>query len=1530
MARTIDERIVQMTFNNQEFERRANTTISTLGKLTGALNPNKLANSLNEITRYSNRFDLSGITTAVDTVNQRFRIFEEIATGALRRVGEIATNFVTGKIYALANSLTSMTDLQMFDQGYQKYNDLTASVQTLVNSTGKSVEEIDGYLKRLMWYSDETSFGFTDMSKALGTMVSSGGDIDKLIPMLMGIGNAVAYAGKGAAEFQRAIFNLNQSYSLGYLTTRDWYSLSNASADTKELKLQLLGAAVELDKISKKEATLENFSSLMSDKVFSRDVMEKAFGNFAKFTLLVEEAVKNGQFATAAEAMEALSGSTEKFAENAFIAGQSAKSFKEAVEATQDAVSSGWMQTFQLVFGDYNESKALWTDVTNTFWEIFASGAKRRNDILEVWKEQWKNFISVKNPDDQINPIDFDEWKRNSQYLTQTQALVGAISDAVLGIRNMISDVFRLVFPIHTILNEDGEEVEDYSIAAKKIFEIVESVRHAFIRLSEEGFDSKAAVAFRRNFMGILEVIKTIGVYAKSFVDNFVKPLKDMLKPVLDEVVQLWDNLGKIIINTAQGARKDLTPFETFLSNVLKILSPIINLLKNVLHWINQLISGVKNINIFDGIFTTIWKVVEFVSNSVQGAIPVFKTIGGLLKGVFENIKNGIQSFITQDGSNVAKIAEGGFLGYLAYGLYVAIKKLQGLDISGLLNKFSFQGLANSIKDVFQSVVDGINNLLGRGGSNIGTLKQMADALLELAAALVILSLADNEKLMKNLTGLAFALGQVVAVIWALNKMSFANKSGGTGAKGLKGFFENLGNGIKDLFRPNDFKIAMKAVKTLALVVLELSIALKILASIEPEALMNAVIALGVVLLELVGFIKLLSLASEGLDAGNIKAVGKSLTKLGFAMIELSLALKIMASMDGQELKRALISMGVALTEIAAFVIAVSRFTGEGTVAKLAALGPTMIGIGFALIEIAAAMKLLGTMDQASSDRALVSLLGALGTIMLFTLAISNFAKGGAVSFVAIAAGMLVMATAIGVFTIALSAMAAFGWDGLKEGLKVLAAMMGTLALSGVVLGVLSPLFLLAAVAMTAFGDALYVLSSAMLKAVTAFAAFQMIGSEFGVTIIKVLTDAFTAIIALIPSFIIGIVQAVIGVAGELINLVGTLINVVLTAINEQLPTIIQNIVTFVSSVLSGLISAIDEWAPLIFTLAFGLINTLITQLRENLPTLLENLMGLLIDAINGLAEVVRSGGGALGEALGNLAGALIEGIFGAIGGLLGGIGEGIVGAGKGLWEGISGIWSSLFSSDEQAEEQEDSGAKIVDNVTTGMDSNKKSAYDKADEIGNETAKKMEDAEEAKKSGVYTLDGLIEGLMDGDKLNEIFLAGKEAGKMYMKGYNSEMDQHSPSRKMEEEAGFTIAGLIRGFKQLDDVKKAGNNAGEAIYNSLVSSLSLANEIMDESLNPVITPVIDLSEIQANKDVMQGLFGSDLAYNGALSVQAKQLAIQNQNADSGPRNDIEITMNNTFSFDKVSDLDDTELNRIANKLANKINTILGNEL
>lgn len=1487
MSRTIDERIVQMTFNNQEFERRANTTISTLGKLTSALDPTKLTGSLLGLNKAANAVDFSGITDSLGGIQKGLNVFEEISIGVFRRIGDAIGTYLLGGFNKVKGIVDSLTSAQI-SQGFNKYNDLTSSVQTLVNSTGKSVDEIDAYLKRLMWYSDETSFGFTDMTKALGTMVSAGGDIDELIPMLMGVGNAVAYAGKGASEFQRVIYNLNQSYSTGALKTMDWRSIELAGADSKVLKEQLMAAAVNLKTINKEQAKLSNFSDLVSKGKFTREVMQQAFGAFAQMTLEAEKLVNSGAFDTASEAIDSLSGRFDEFAERAFRSAQEAKSFKEAIEATQDAVSSGWMQTFQLIFGDYNESKALWTDVTNTFWEMFASGAEKRNTILSEWKAIWDQM--VENPDDA--GISFSQWKEISPFLTQTQAVVSAISDLVLQIRDDIAGVWSYVFPMHTTLDETGNVVKDYARTARVIFNVVENIRNTLIDLTENGLQSDVAVALRASFRALLETIKTLSIYAKAFNDSFIKPLVEKLRPVVSEIANLFRNIANIINRTAVNARQDLSPFESFLTNILNLLSPAIDLIKNVLHWVNELLSGVKGVTIFDGVFKTIGSVVQFVTNAVQGSVPVLQTLSGLLTNVFDRIRNEFTKFLEGNGSNVSKIAEGGFLAYLAVGLATVIKKFKSFDLDGIVNKFTGGNLAKNVGDVFSAIKDGIDGLLGRGGGNTSALKSMADAIMELALALVVLSLVDSSKVESSLIALGGALTEAVIALAFLGQV-----------KGIK-------------------KTSLKALKALATAVLEISIALKIMSDMDPAALARSVLALGGVLLALAGFLAILGAISKQMQGSNVKSMAKVISKLGFALIEVALALKIMSSLDDVGLGTSLTAMGVALAEIAVFIAAVSKWTGKGTFLKLTALGPALIGVGFALIEIAAALRIMSKMDVTGSNTALVALFGAMATIAGFVVLISKFAGAG--SFLAISTGMLIMAGAISVLTVALVAMSAIGWNTLKEGLKSFAALMGVFAVSGVVLGLISPLMLLAAAAMTAFGASLYVISTAMLSAVKAFAAFKLIGSDFALTIVDVLTDAFAAIVGLLPSFFLGIIEAIIGISGKLIELVSTLIQVVLTAINDNLPSIIEGLITFLSNVLEGLGNAIDILGPMLFNVAFGLLNGLITGFRENLPTLLENLFGLLIDALNGLAELIRAGGGELGAALGNLAGALIEGIFGAIGGLVGGAAEGIVGVGQGLWEGAKNLWGSLFGGDDQAEQQEESGAAIVENVTVGMEQNKQTAYDKADEIGNETAKKMEDAEEAKDSGIFTLDGLIEGLQDPAKLEELFLAGVEAGKTFMRGYNQEMDINSPSKEMEKSAIFTVQGLIQGFKDLGEVSNAGTKVGEAVYNSISSALAMASEIMDDAMNPVITPVLDLSEIQSNTGTIQGLFGNDLAYNGALSVNSLRAAAEIQN---GFRNN-PINVNVDFTVNNAGrDLSEADVMKFSRQIANEVDIRLG---
>ena len=213
MSKTIDERVVSMQFDNKQFESNVQTSLSTLDRLKRALRLDGAAKGFDNIDSAAKNVNMSPLANAVDTVRVKFSALEVMAVTALANI----TNSAVNAGIQLVKSLS----VDQIAAGWNKYGQKTSSVQTIMNATGKSIDEVNKYLDKLMWFSDETSYGFTDMTSAIAQLTSAGGDINKLVPMVMGIANATAFAGKGATEFSRAIYNLNQSYSSGALQYTD-------------------------------------------------------------------------------------------------------------------------------------------------------------------------------------------------------------------------------------------------------------------------------------------------------------------------------------------------------------------------------------------------------------------------------------------------------------------------------------------------------------------------------------------------------------------------------------------------------------------------------------------------------------------------------------------------------------------------------------------------------------------------------------------------------------------------------------------------------------------------------------------------------------------------------------------------------------------------------------------------------------------------------------------------------------------------------------------------------------------------------------------------------------------------------------------------------------------------------------------------------------------------------------------------------------------------------------------------------------
>lgn len=419
MSRTIDEKVVSLEFDNEKFEKNVKTSLSTIEKLKQALKFDGATKGMEEVERASEKMNFENVSSSIEKVSVKFNVLQTAAVAAV-------TN-ITNKIVDMGLQLVqSLSGFNMIKTGYAKMDELNSSVQTLVNSTGKSTDEIMRLLNRLNVFSDETSYGLNDMVSALSTMVASGGDIETLIPMIEGVANATAYAGKTASEFTRVMFNLTQSYSAGFLKYEDWKSVMLAGVNTKDLVESLIRAGEELGRIKEGTVTVANFTETLKTKWADLEVMEKAFSeDFGSVTQLAHEMVESGEVETFTEAYKILAEQgLDPLSVKAAQAAQEAKTFKEVMDATTDAVSSKWMQMFATLIGNYDEAKKTWSQLAEDFYYIFADPLDQilNNVIKPAFMSRWDQF------EEKIEETGLTAAKFEEELLKYDEANGGALS----------------------------------------------------------------------------------------------------------------------------------------------------------------------------------------------------------------------------------------------------------------------------------------------------------------------------------------------------------------------------------------------------------------------------------------------------------------------------------------------------------------------------------------------------------------------------------------------------------------------------------------------------------------------------------------------------------------------------------------------------------------------------------------------------------------------------------------------------------------------------------------------------------------------------------------------------------------------------------------------------------------------------------------------------------------------------------------------------------------------------------------------
>ena len=650
---TIENRVVRMEFENENFERNAKESMKTLEKLDKSLEFKNGKKSFKDVEEAAAACNFKPLMEAVDTVKVQFTALGSVANRVMQRITDSVLD--TGK-----KMLKSLT-IDPIMSGYSKYEEKTASVQTLLNSTGLSLDEVNGYLSKLMWFSDETSYSFTQMTSALATMTSAGGDVAKIVPMLQGVANATAFAGKGAREFSGAIFNLNQSYSGGFLSYMDYNSLDRTyNIFSKQLKQAFIDNAKALGKLDKEGRTasgtlvdISNFASTLSERWADRDVMEASFGWFNEVTDQAYALVKAGKYATASDAYDALAGQFNDIQYAAARSAQEAKSFTEAIDSVKDAVSSGWMQTFEYLFGNYEQSKVLWTDLANSLYDIFAEPANQRNSVLkEALTDTWGQF------QEQIADTGI-EWEKFQDRLIEYGKANGKITEEEIKNAKSLEDVIKSGWLNGNIVSEvlkgftkgvQTKSMEERIADANKIAR--EVMRGDWgkgddrrKRLIEAGYDAAEV----QKYVNALYQKGTIAVEDLGKAEETLSDITDEQKKKIEEAAAQIEKFDKLIASFKDPSGRD--KMLQGIKNILNELLPILDAFKlawtdvfgelsadNITEFINKFVKMSETFklgegtlqamrDILGGIFAIIKFVVRVAKGLVKAFSPFFKLI---------------------------------------------------------------------------------------------------------------------------------------------------------------------------------------------------------------------------------------------------------------------------------------------------------------------------------------------------------------------------------------------------------------------------------------------------------------------------------------------------------------------------------------------------------------------------------------------------------------------------------------------------------------------------------------------------------------------------------------------------------------------------------------------------------------------------------------------------------------------------------------------------------------------------------------
>lgn len=1272
MSTTIDERVVEMRFDNKQFEQNIQTSLSSLDKLKKSLNLEGAAKGLETVNDAANKCsgNMSPLSNAVETVRVRFSALEVMAITALQNI--------TNSALAAGKNLVSAFTIDPIKTGFEEYETQINAVQTILANTsskGTTLDQVNNALDELNHYADMTIYNFTEMTRNIGTFTAAGVDLDTSVAAIKGIANLAAVSGSNSQQASTAMYQLSQALAAGTVKLQDWNSVVNAGMGGQVFQDALKETAkvhgIAIDEMIKDEGS---FRETLSKGWLTSDILTETL---AKFTGDLNE----DQLRTMGYTDDQIKSIME-MGKTANDAATKVKTFTQLFDTLKEAAQSGWTQSWEIIVGDFEEAKELLTEVSDTFSAVINASADARNKMLQDWKDLGGRTMMIE--------------------------AVKNVFEGLVSVAKPVREAFNEIFPPMT---------------GKQLAEITERIRDltAKFKMGEESSKN-----LKNTFKGVFAVLDIVGQAFKA-VAGGVGELIGLFLPAGNGVLSLTGSFGEYLVKLDETVKKtDI--FGKAVSTVVDIVKTVITFVKTAGEKVKEFGKAAGEKFDFPG-FELFHSFLERVHDRMaqigdgagkmkSGVIVAFEMMGEALeKCKFLKVMEALWTAVKVIAGGIAD-AVGTMMGTLA-------EKLGNTDFSGvldILNSIAVGGIALSVSKFLKSVTEPLEGVRGcfeayQTNLKAGTLLKIGAAIALLAGSIVAISLIDSDKLSASLGAITVLFANLLGAMAIFNKISsdtgkvskactamiamsvavsilagalkkVSDLDWGELARGLVGIA-----GLTTIVVASSKAMAssQKQVMKGATSLIIFGAAIKILASacedlskLQWDELGRGLTGVGVLFAEIAVFLrvakfngKMIStatgivilsaamkvLASACKDFGQMEwsEIGKGLAGIGgllaelavftnlagnakhvmstgVALIAIGAAMKIFASavkdfgqLQWDEIGRGLTAMGGALAEVAIAVNLMPK--------NMIGIGTGLVIVGGALETIANCMSKFGGMQWEEIGRGLTVMGGALAELAISL----NFMKGTLGG----SAALLVASGALAVLAPVLSILGALSWEAIAKGLISIAGAFTIIGVAGAVLTPLVPTILALSGAFALIGVGVLTIGAGLLAAGTGlsalaigFTALATAGAAGATAIVAALTVIVTGIAGLIPAILTKVGEGIIAICKVIaagVPAIGEAVKAVVLTLIDVFVSCVPQLADGALQLVVGVLAALVTYTPQIVDLAFKFLIGILDGIASNLPSLIKAGVDVLVAFFAGIVDALR----------GIDTGALLKGIAG-------------------------------------------------------------------------------------------------------------------------------------------------------------------------------------------------------------------------------------------------------------------------------------------